>query len=384
MTTIENFKQLFLNLTEWTVPFGYEETLEPILPQGFKKDSFGNYYYEIGNSETLFTTHLDTFSSKREKVNHIIEENIVGTDGKTILGGDNKLGTSILINMVQERKPGVYYFFLGEEPIGKGGLKGSRSALKSNPEYFKKFKRCIAFDRKEYGSIVTRQMGRNCCSMEFATSVAENLKKFGIDWDKSVGYGYYTDTAVFMDTIPEVTNLSAGGFREHHNDEVVDLEYTYDVLKAALNIDWESLPVVRELEKTDPKPQPRIKKFIQVVMDKITKDLFKITDTLDLTLTKSRKTDKGYEMVFSRWLEDFDLSIIVDYNGNIIINNQIFKKPVFGNVSPQFKEFILTQFKDYLKELIEYYKEQGDRESITEIQKVFGFKNQKEFFKKLI
>ena len=45
----EEFKQLFLKLTEYTIPFGHESKLEKYLPIGYKKDSIGNYYYEIGN-----------------------------------------------------------------------------------------------------------------------------------------------------------------------------------------------------------------------------------------------------------------------------------------------------------------------------------------------
>ena len=97
--TKEEFKSLFLKLTEYTIPFGDEDKLESILPSGYQKDSTGNYYYEIGNSETLFTTHLDTFSAEYEKVNHVIDEKdpyIIRTDETTILGGDNKLGCTIL------------------------------------------------------------------------------------------------------------------------------------------------------------------------------------------------------------------------------------------------------------------------------------------------
>lgn len=169
--TKNELKQLFLKLTEYTIPFGKESILEKYLPSGFKKDSIGNYYYEIGNSETLFTTHLDTYSKNYQKVNHIISSKdpfIIKTDETTILGGDNKLGCSILIGMINKGIPGTYYFFLGEEPILSGGCWGSKGALKSNPNFFKKFKRCIAFDRRMYGSIVVRQMGRMCCSMDFA------------------------------------------------------------------------------------------------------------------------------------------------------------------------------------------------------------------------
>jgi hypothetical protein len=92
-----NFKELFLKLTEYTVPFGYEETLEPLLPSGWKKDNIGNYYYEIGNSKTLFTSHLDTACKEREKVNHIVDGNIIKTDGTTILGGDKVILLSVFV-----------------------------------------------------------------------------------------------------------------------------------------------------------------------------------------------------------------------------------------------------------------------------------------------
>ena len=41
--TKEEFKSLFLKLTEWTIPFGEEYRLEKYLPSGYKEDEFGNY-----------------------------------------------------------------------------------------------------------------------------------------------------------------------------------------------------------------------------------------------------------------------------------------------------------------------------------------------------
>ena len=88
-----DIRQTFLDLTEYTIPYRkdnrYEKTLEKYLPKGYKTDSVGNYYVEVGTSETLFTTHLDTYCKEYEKVNHVIEGDIIKTDGTTILGGDN-------------------------------------------------------------------------------------------------------------------------------------------------------------------------------------------------------------------------------------------------------------------------------------------------------
>ena len=82
-----NFKENFLKLTEYTIPFGYESDIEHLLPSGWKKDSVGNYYYQIGSSETLFTSHLDVATDEKVKINHVIKGNIIKTDGTTILGG---------------------------------------------------------------------------------------------------------------------------------------------------------------------------------------------------------------------------------------------------------------------------------------------------------
>lgn len=369
--TKEAFKHLFLKLTEYTIPYGHESRLEKYLPSGFKKDSIGNYYYQIGSSKTLFTTHLDTYSKEYEKVNHVFEEDpyIIKTDETTILGGDNKLGCTILISMIEDRIPGTYYFFIGEEPILSGGLHGSKEALKSNPEFFKQFERCIAFDRKEYGSIVVRQMGRMCCSPEFAESIASEFDIKGIKWDSAKGFGYYTDTAVFMDIIPECTNISAGGFLEHHLEEWVDLNYTYQVYLAAKEINWERLPVFRKLENRfsdDRSVRNKLLNYIGFNSDKIVKEIDNLMSMIDLSKTRDIKSGVDRHLTYSRWLEDFDLDVWVK-SGNIVVDN------VKMNLS-QFKSYLVQNFIDDLRAEIEYQKEQGKsgKKRIAEILRTFN------------
>lgn len=242
MISKKDFIQLFLDLTEYTVPHGLEYRLEKFLPTGYKTDRAGmNYYIEVGKSETLFECHLDTAGYEPEKVTHVIEGDIIKTDGSTILGGDNKAGVVILLSMIKEKKPGVYYFFIGEERNGKG----SRAILASNPDYFRKFKRSIAFDRKGYGSVVNIQFGRPCCSSEFEEEVVKNLEKNGIPWDKTLSRGMGTDNAILMDIIPEVTNISSGVFEEHSTREYIDINYTYNLYQAVMKINWEDLPTIR-------------------------------------------------------------------------------------------------------------------------------------------
>jgi hypothetical protein len=379
--TKEQFKELFLKLTQYTIPFGEEEKLEKYLPYGYKKDTIGNYYYEIGNSETLFTTHLDTYCTKYEKVNHVIDEKDtykIKTDETTILGGDNKLGCSILIGMINRGIPGVYYFFLGEEPILSGGLYGSREALKANPEYFKKFKRCIAFDRRQYGSIVVRQMGRMCCSMDFAKKIAEDFDIRGIKWDEMGGYGYYTDTAIFMDVIEECTNISVGGFDEHYKTEWVDLNYTYKVFEAALEMDWESLPTVRELEDrfSEDSEEIRVNPYGNFVQNKNLKEIEDIFDLLGLSATRNTLKSGVRHITYSKWLEDIDFDIYLKGDKIILDDKECSLKDLKENIIKLFKEDLIDEIEYYLDL---YEKEvKGSDKKLLDYLKVF---DQKDIYK---
>lgn len=381
--TKKEFKQLFINLTQYTIPFEHEYKLEKYLPSGFKQDKFGNYYYEIGNSETLFTSHLDTYSKHYEKVNHVEDETDeykIGTDGETILGGDNKLGCSILIGMIQNRIPGTYYFFLGEEPIVSGGLWGSSNALNDRPEYFSKFKRCIAFDRREYGSIVVRQKGRMCCSPEFAKSIASEFNTKGIKWDKESGYGYYTDSAVFMDHIEECTNLSAGGFNEHYTSEWVDLNYTYNVYQTALSLNWEKLPTVREIEEDrlfhDDEKVAKFDKFKNQNNVKIIKKIFEV---LSLTLTRDKIVSDTRQITFSEWLDDFDYNVYFK-DGKVSNDNESFMNLL------NFRDLIIEEFKEDIKNNAEYLIEQSKeypeyKKHLRNLGLIFGYKDLNRFLK---
>ena len=96
-------KQLFLNLTRMQIPFNYEQTVAHLFPRGMKIDDHGNYYIKIGNSKTMFCGHLDTYSYEFKRVFHVIEGNIIKTDGTTTLGGDDKAGITIMIKMIEAK-----------------------------------------------------------------------------------------------------------------------------------------------------------------------------------------------------------------------------------------------------------------------------------------
>ena len=110
-----NIKEKFLELTSKTITYGSEDELKSFLPDDIKQDVVGNYYYRIGKSKSLFTAHLDDASwSSGDKINHIIEDEFIKTDGSTILGADDRSGVVILLYMIHNKVPGTYYFFVGK------------------------------------------------------------------------------------------------------------------------------------------------------------------------------------------------------------------------------------------------------------------------------
>lgn len=249
--TFNDFKQLFLNLTGVTVPYGSEY----LYYHGFMKNHINveliqrglNFYYVVDGSspsqpsKTLFCCHLDTADpSPARQVIHQVEANIIRTDGTCLLGADDKAGVATLIHLIEQRVPGTYYFFAGEEI---GGI-GSRGALTQDPDLFNKFDRAIAFDRKGQGSIISRQQCSDCCSSSFVSALSAEFSRHGLTMEDDPT-GSFTDTATFMDVIPECTNLSIGYHHAHTTREYVDIDYAYRVAQAAAKVDWENLPAER-------------------------------------------------------------------------------------------------------------------------------------------
>lgn len=240
-----NIKDTFLALTSKTYPYGFEQDLVSFLPSGYQEDEHGNYFLKIGNSRTIFASHLDTACKYQSKITHQFKGNHIKTDGTTILGADDKAGVTILLYMIENGVSGTYYFFIGEEV----GCVGSGLAAK-NIEFFSEYDRIISFDRRGTTSVITHQSSRRCCSDSFADQLSKEFNKSGLFLSKDSG-GVYTDSAEFTCIIPECTNISVGYYKEHTHDESQDIDYLESLCKASIKVDWESLVVKRDPSKTE-------------------------------------------------------------------------------------------------------------------------------------
>ena len=247
----KDVRKTFLSLVTMTYPHGHEDEVLEFLPE-LKKDVVGNYYFMIGGDkpETMFTSHLDT-ADRNQMVTSLFsakegEDEIIVTDGQTVLGADDKSGVTVMLYMMAHGVPGLYYFFIGEE---RGGI-GSHALADvfEDVDYLQNLKRCVSFDRRNYHSIITSQMGGECCSDEFANALCAAYNANGMSM-KPDDTGIYTDSASFIDDIPECTNVSVGYFNEHTGKEKQNISFLKRLCEASVKIDWSSLPTARSLDE---------------------------------------------------------------------------------------------------------------------------------------
>lgn len=243
-----NIKETFLSLTSRTYPHGTESELMHLLPSNLETDEFGNKYFQIGENPTcMFTSHLDTATQANTVVNHVFEGALIKTDGKSILGADDKAGVTIMLHMIKNKVPGLYYFFLGEE-VGCVGSKKLSTKCQTNK--IEGITKVISFDRRGNDSVITFQASSRCCSDTFGDALAKELNKAESTFSyKTDPTGVYTDSAQFTRIYPECTNISVGYRNEHTSSEQQDIDHLDILAKACILVDWESLPVERDPSK---------------------------------------------------------------------------------------------------------------------------------------
>ena len=244
-----NIKDKFIELTSRTYPHGTEEDVFPLLNSELEKDEFGNLFIKIGESDVMFTSHLDTATSALTEVKHVFDGNLIKTDGKSILGADDKAGVTIMLYMIENKIPGLYYFFLGEE-VGCVGSKKVANKLKS--QKIEGINKVISFDRRGTDSVITFQSGQRCCSEKFGEELSKQLNVAEDSFSyKNDPTGILTDSIQFISIYPECTNISVGYRSEHTFSEVQNIEHLEKLAEACLKVDWNSLPVERDPSKTE-------------------------------------------------------------------------------------------------------------------------------------
>jgi len=210
-------------------------------------DACGNLHVDYRTSprhRTLFVSHVDTVHRVEGK-NAITMTDTKWSACGAPLGADDGAGVALLMHMMHEGVNGYYIFTQGEEV---GGI-GAKYVAKNYPDLLAEFDRAIAFDRRGIDSVITHQGWSRCCSDAFAQDLSNALNVDGhtdVMMYSPDDSGVYTDTAEFVDIIPECTNISVGYDREHTEFESLDLVHYKQLSEQVLLIDWDTLPTSRD------------------------------------------------------------------------------------------------------------------------------------------
>ena len=237
-----------LVFTEWL-----RDRLPEHLYDGAWLDVAGNLHVDNrthSGHKTLFVAHVDTVHRKTG-ANKIRKTKTVWYADGAALGADDGVGCALLMHLLHAGVPGYYVFTQAEEV---GGI-GAKHLAHNYPQLLAEFDRAIAFDRRGTDSVISHQGWGRCCSDMFAQGLADALN----NTEDSFMYspddtGVYTDTAEFVDIIPECTNISCGYDHEHSDREQLDIVHFDRLAAAVLEIDWDGLPTERDPSIVEPDP----------------------------------------------------------------------------------------------------------------------------------
>lgn len=209
-------------------------------------DEAGNLWIDMRHGpqdRLMVTAHTDSVHHKGG-VNTVLNDGDVWRAGEGhCLGADDGAGLALMAHMIAAGVPALYAAFRLEET---GGV-GSRWAAKHMTHYLKDIDHCVSLDRAGTGDVITHQgMGR-CCSDEFALALADQLTTddLSLAFSPDDG-GVFTDSANFTDIIPECTNLSVFYFRQHGDEEHLDVVKLQQLADQLVKVDWVSLPTSRD------------------------------------------------------------------------------------------------------------------------------------------
>lgn len=220
-------------------------------PLGAAQDTAGNWHLRVDDTPVLWSAHTDTVHRHSGRQTLDYQKGSVRVSkrsrkrGSNCLGADDTAGVFLLWAMAQRNVPGYYIWHYGEE---RGGI-GSRALADHYADWLLQFKCAIALDRAHTTDVITQQAGGRCCSDAFARSLADAL---GLDY-KPCTNGIYTDTAEYIDIIPECTNLSVGYEHAHHSSEVLDCSHVLTLLEALCELDTTALVIERDPFAVDPR-----------------------------------------------------------------------------------------------------------------------------------
>lgn len=209
---------------------------------GMYSDAYGNRILICLGSKVLISCHTDSVHRMDGKqAVKVSRGGIAALDKRetvsNCLGADDAAGIYAALRMIEAGVKATFVFHRDEESGGRG----SAWLASKYPEWIESFDICLALDRRGTKDVIVNQHYGMCASEEFAAGLASQL-----GMEHKAADGIFTDSANYVDLIPECSNLSIGYQNEHTTRETLDLNYLEAVIQRLVNVDWGKVPVARK------------------------------------------------------------------------------------------------------------------------------------------
>jgi len=176
-------------------------------------DSVGNIYNVDKVGKPLLSAHMDTVQGAADvlaiKDIQFSREMIVG---KGVIGGDDKCGIYIMLELLRKRKKDFNFVFSVEEETGGVGIRS--------------FMDVVDLTHMTYGLVLDRWGSSDilCSGNEYGTQSFEDaLTKVGKDFNYVPAIGVFCDADYISDDI-SCANISVGYYKHHTKEEFVIIE----------------------------------------------------------------------------------------------------------------------------------------------------------------
>jgi len=244
----------------------------------YEKDKEGNLF-SFREGLPLLSAHLDTVQdiddANLASLIEIYKDEII--KGVGIIGGDDKCGIYIILEILRAKKYEVNFAFTVQEEVGS---RGSQFLCKNKAKELKKCTYGLIIDRRGSGDII-------CFDNDYGTiEFEETLEKIGKE------YGYQPDIGLYSDAdnynkFMSCANLSAGYYNAHSKGEYVVLSQLKNTMDYVENI----IKNVHERFK-----QPESKYFYKGATGRRGK-------------TTTERYYNQYDNVYDSWYDEYDKEI---------------------------------------------------------------------------
>lgn len=177
------------------------------------------YYYEYSaNYSKNQLEYMDNHLNKHYEIKHDAQTGRITSNKLRILGGDDKCGIAIALQVAREMpKMPMKLLFTVEEEVGCGGI---LEFCKKHAEWFGDVAYSLTIDRRDNDNLLMYSCGKRNCSLEFAAQLASIGIRNGIF--VKIEKGTLADVIYIRKYVENCVNISAGYFNSHSLNEYVD------------------------------------------------------------------------------------------------------------------------------------------------------------------